>query len=74
MKNTLQVGAIALAALLLSLAMFKGFEYLVSDIATRIRYALRDAAITMTVLGQETRTVTLAPNGRPDGITITGLK
>jgi hypothetical protein len=54
--------AFAAAALILA-----GCERLVSDIATRVRYALRDAAAELHSSSAEARVVTLTPNGWPDG-------
>ena len=67
MKNVLRLGAAMAAFVLLMVALFLGFERLVSDIATRIRYALRDGELLMLATGRDSHVVTLAPNGWPDG-------
>ncbi len=67
MKRALLLGAGAVALVVLLGAFFLGFERLVSDIATRIRYALRDGEFLMQATGRDSHVVTLAPNGWPDG-------
>ena len=52
------------AAALLFLA--NGCEYVVSDVATRIRYALNDARIELQQSEVETLTIALKPNHLPD--------
>jgi hypothetical protein len=58
-------------ALLFSLAtapaLMSGCEYVLSDIATRIRYALLDAKAELQRSQKDTLTITLRPNHAPDG-------
>lgn len=58
------VARIGISGLIL---MLVGCETLVSDIATRIRYKVRDAAAGLTVGRSVETTITLQPNGWPDG-------
>jgi len=47
--------------------VYFAFERLVSDVATRVRYALRNEAARMHLLREDTRVMTIRPNGWPDG-------
>lgn len=52
--------------LLTALVFLTGCEYFVSDVATRIRYALVDESARLLASGSETATVSLRPDHWPD--------
>jgi hypothetical protein len=51
----------------LATVALSGCEYFLSDVATRIRYALLDAKAELQKSPKETLTITLRPNHAPDG-------
>ncbi len=51
---------------LAAISAVAGCEYVVSDVATRIRYALLDAKAELRKSGKDTLTITLRPNHFPD--------
>jgi hypothetical protein len=57
----------SLALLIASSILMAGCEYAISDVATRVRYALLRADIRMQLSRNETMTITVDPDHWPDG-------
>lgn len=61
------MSATSLALLIAASILMAGCEYAFSDVATRVRYALVEADISMRLSKNETMTITVDPEHWPDG-------